>query len=36
VTWHTLEQPYWNESAFYEFTAKEVDCWRRPPTSLRR
>jgi len=25
-TWHTGEhQAYWNESAFYEFTAKEVD-----------
>jgi glutathionylspermidine synthase len=26
LTWHTGEQqPYWNESAFYEFTGKEVD-----------
>jgi glutathionylspermidine synthase len=26
VTWHTGEHhAYWNESAFYEFTAKEVD-----------
>ncbi len=26
LTWHTPEnQPYWNESAFYEFTAAEVD-----------
>ena len=26
LTWHTGEdRPYWNESAFYEFTAKEVD-----------
>jgi glutathionylspermidine synthase len=26
LTWHTAEhQLYWNESAFYEFTAKEVD-----------
>ncbi len=26
LTWHTGEQhPYWNESAFYEFTAKEID-----------
>jgi len=23
--WHSGEQPYWDESAFYEFTAKEVD-----------
>ena len=26
LTWHTGEhEAYWNESAFYEFTAKEVD-----------
>lgn len=25
LLWHSGEQPYWNESAFYEFTAKEVD-----------
>src|SRR5438309_7448866 len=25
LTWHTGAQPYWNESAYYEFTAKEVD-----------
>jgi glutathionylspermidine synthase len=26
LTWHTAEdRPYWNESACYEFTAKEVD-----------
>jgi glutathionylspermidine synthase len=25
LTWHTPGQPYWNESAFYEFTAREVD-----------
>jgi glutathionylspermidine synthase len=28
LSWHTLQQPhdqpYWNESAFYEFTAKEI------------
>jgi glutathionylspermidine synthase len=26
LTWHTGEQIYWNESAYYEFTAKEVDA----------
>jgi glutathionylspermidine synthase len=26
LTWAEGEQPYWNESAFYEFTAKEVDA----------
>jgi len=25
LTWHTGEQPYWNEAAFYEFSAPEVD-----------
>ena len=25
LTWHTPGRPYWNESAFYEFTAREVD-----------
>src|SRR5580658_4770163 len=25
LTWHTPGQPYWNESAFYQFTAQEVD-----------
>ncbi len=25
LTWHTPGQPYWNESAFYEFTAREVE-----------
>jgi len=25
LTWHTGETLYWNESAYYEFTAKEVD-----------
>jgi glutathionylspermidine synthase len=25
LTWHTPDQPYWNESAFYEFTAREAD-----------
>jgi glutathionylspermidine synthase len=25
LSWHTPGQPYWNESAFYAFTAKEID-----------
>ena len=24
LAWHTSQQPYWNESAFYQFTAQEV------------
>lgn len=26
LVWHSGQQPYWNEAAFYEFTAKEVDA----------
>jgi glutathionylspermidine synthase len=26
LTWHSSPQPYWNEAAFYEFTASEVDA----------
>jgi glutathionylspermidine synthase len=25
LLWHSGEQPYWNESAFYEFTAQEIE-----------
>jgi glutathionylspermidine synthase len=25
LSWHTPGQPYWNESAFYTFTSKEID-----------
>jgi glutathionylspermidine synthase len=25
LAWHSGAEPYWNESAFYEFTAKEVE-----------
>jgi glutathionylspermidine synthase len=25
LTWHSGEQPYWNESAVYEFTAREIE-----------
>src|SRR5438132_7643302 len=36
LTWHTLEQPYWNESAFYEFTAKEVDVLEAATNELEK
>ena len=26
LIWHSGDQVYWNEAAFYEFTAKEVDA----------
>jgi len=25
LVWHSLDEPYWNESAFYEFSAAEID-----------
>jgi glutathionylspermidine synthase len=25
LAWHTGERPYWNESAWYEFTAREIE-----------
>ncbi|MBV8843380.1 MAG: glutathionylspermidine synthase family protein, partial [Bryobacterales bacterium] len=25
LSWHTGDQPYWNESAFYELTSQEID-----------
>jgi glutathionylspermidine synthase len=25
LLWHSAEQPYWNESAFYEFTTEDVE-----------
>ena len=36
LTWHSLEQPYWNESAFYEFTAKEVDALEAATNELEK
>jgi len=34
LTWHTGETPYWNEAAFYEFTAKEVDILEKATNEL--
>src|SRR5947208_11884378 len=36
LTWHSLEQPYWNESAYYEFTAKEVDVLEAATKELEK
>src|ERR1700730_6998467 len=36
LVWHTGEQPYWNESAFYEFSAKEVDVLERATNELEK
>jgi glutathionylspermidine synthase len=36
LTWHTPGQPYWNEAAFYEFTAREVDILEAATNELER
>jgi glutathionylspermidine synthase len=36
LTWHTPGQPYWNESAFYEFTAKEADVLEAASNELEQ
>ena len=36
LTWHSGQQPYWNESAFYEFTAKEVDVLESATNELEK
>jgi glutathionylspermidine synthase len=34
LTWHTPDQAYWNESAFYEFTAKEIGILEQATNQL--
>src|SRR5580692_4995934 len=36
LTWHTPGQPYWNESAFYAFTAREVDTLEAASNELEQ
>ena len=36
LTWHSLERPYWNESAYYELTAKEVDVLEAATNELEK
>jgi glutathionylspermidine synthase len=36
LTWHTPGQPYWNESAFYAFTAREVDTLEAAANELEQ
>jgi glutathionylspermidine synthase len=36
LTWHSGGQPYWNESAFYEFTAKEVGVLEAATNELEK
>lgn len=36
LIWHSGDQIYWNESAFYEFTAKEVDTLEAATNELEK
>jgi len=36
LTWHSGDQVYWNESAFYEFSAKEVDAVQAATNELEK
>jgi glutathionylspermidine synthase len=36
LTWHSPDKPYWNESAFYELTAKEVDVLEAATNELEK
>ncbi len=36
LIWHSGEQVYWNESAFYEFSAKEVDALEAATNELEK
>ena len=36
LLWHSLPSPYWNESAFYEFTASEIDLLEESTNQLAR
>jgi glutathionylspermidine synthase len=36
LIWHSGDQVYWNESAFYEFTAKEVDALEAATNELEK
>jgi len=36
LTWHSGAQPYWNESAFYEFTAKDVELLEAATNELAK
>jgi len=36
LTWHSLDQPYWNESAYYEFSSDEVDTLEAATNELEK
>jgi glutathionylspermidine synthase len=36
LTWHSLDEPYWNESAYYEFSSNEVDTLEAATNELEK
>jgi glutathionylspermidine synthase len=36
LTWHTGAQPYWNENAFYEFSAREIEVLEGATNELEK
>jgi glutathionylspermidine synthase len=36
LTWHSLDQPYWNESAYYELSSEEVDTLEAATNELEK
>jgi glutathionylspermidine synthase len=36
LAWHSGQQPYWNEGAFYEFTAKEIETLEASTNELEK
>ncbi len=36
LTWHSLDEPYWNESAYYEFSSAEVDTLEAATNELEK
>jgi len=36
LTWHSLDQPYWNEAAYFEFTSQEVDTLEAATNELEK
>jgi glutathionylspermidine synthase len=36
LTWHSLDEPYWNESAYYELSSDEVDTLEAATNELEK
>jgi len=36
LTWHSLDEPYWNEAAYYQFSSDEVDTLEAATNELEK